>query len=279
MSLMAKLGLDTKAWDLSMKKVQASTTSWAKNTARTFAAQAAGMMAFESIARGIIGTFEGAEETLDAAITYSTTTDNIQRLAGAARKARMPVDRLMDAIKDLSVKQNDALNGSKTWMDTLSRFGFTMEDLKNNTPIEMFQQLSKAVSEGVMEDHVMQAELDNLMSDPGHESFAKMRQGLFNDLSSMPVNFSKSQLEEMAKSSVVYRDMMNDAEMGAARLAQYVHGSTFKTTPIGLGMGLGKLLSMPFTGGNQKSTEQESREQTDSNNLQTIADGVSKMSR
>ena len=46
MSLMAKLGLDTRAWDLSMKKVQASTTSWAKNTARTFAAQAAGMMAF-----------------------------------------------------------------------------------------------------------------------------------------------------------------------------------------------------------------------------------------
>lgn len=278
MSLMAKLGLDTKAWDLSMKKVQASTTSWAKNTARTFAAQAAGMMAFESIARGIINTFEGAEETIDAALTYDTTTDNIQQLAAAAAKARMPVDRLMDAIKDLSVKQNDAVNGSKTWMETLSRYGFTMDDLKKNTPAEMFQQLAKAVSESQLPIRALQADMDDLMSDPGHEAFAAMRRGLFNDLSTMPVNFSQSELEKMADSSVAFRDITNKGKQGLSWLAMKAY-ENFDTQPVGVGMQIGKLLSMPFTGGNQKSTEQETREQTDSKNLQTIADGVSKMSR
>jgi len=279
MSLMAKLGLDTRAWDLSMKKVQASTASWAKNTARTFAGQAAGMMAFESIARGVGEMFVGAEETLDAAITYSTTTDNIQQLAAAAAKARMPVERLMDAIKDLSVKQNDALNGSKTWMDTLSRFGFTMEDLKNNTPIEMFQQLSKAVSEGVMKDSVMQAELDNLMSDPGHDSFAKMRQGLFNDLSAMPITYSRQELEDMARTSAQVRELKNITK---AQLARSVQAST-KYGTAGLLYG-GLMEAARFTGsmfgaGANRSAQEEAREQADSNNLQTIADGVSKMSR
>jgi len=279
MSLMAKLGLDTRAWDLSMKKVQASTASWAKNTARTFAGQAAGMMAFESIARGVGEMFVGAEETLDAAITYSTTTDNIQQLAAAAAKARMPVERLMDAIKDLSVKQNDALNGSKTWMDTLSRFGFTMEDLKNNTPIEMFQQLSKAVSEGVMKDSVMQAELDNLMSDPGHDSFAKMRQGLFNDLSAMPITYSRQELEDMARTSAQVRELKNITK---AQLARSVQAST-KYGTAGLLYG-GLMEAARFTGsmfgaGANRSAQEEAREQTDSKNLQTIADGVSKMSR
>ena len=84
MSLMFKAGIDTKTWELGMKKLKASTASWAKNTARTFAGQAAGMMAFESIARGVGEMFVGAEETLDAALTYDTTTDNIQKLAAAA---------------------------------------------------------------------------------------------------------------------------------------------------------------------------------------------------
>lgn len=279
MSLMFKAGIDTKTWELGMKKLKASTASWAKNTARTFAGQAAGMMAFESIARGVGEMFVGAEETLDAALTYDTTTDNIQKLAAAASKARMPMDRLMDAIKDLSVKQNDAVNGSKTWMETLSRYGFTMDDLKRNTPAEMFQQLAKAVSESQLPIRALQADMDDLMSDPGHEAFASMRRGLFNDLTSMPVTYSRQELEDMARTSAQVREVKN---ISKAQGARFVQAST-KYGTAGLLYG-GLMDAARFTGsmfgaGANRSAQEEAREQTDSNNLQTIADGVSKMSK
>jgi len=279
MSLMMKVGLDSRAWDVGMKKLRASTANWARSTAQTFAGQVAGMMAIQSIASGIQSMYVGAEETLDAAITYDTTTDNIQRLAQAAAKARMPVDRLMDAIKDLSVKQNDALNGSKTWMETLGRFGVTMEDLQNNTPLEMFQQLSRAVSEGVMPDRVMQAEIDNLMSDPGHDAFSKMRQGLFNDLSNLPVTFSREEIEDMAKTSAQARDLMNMSKAYAAQGLQ----ASIKYGSYGLAYRAiensarfaGSMLGV----GPQNTAAKEAREQADSDNLQAIADGVNKMSQ
>lgn len=275
-TLLMKVGLDSRAWDVGMKKLHASTTNWARSTAKTFAGQIAGMMAIESIASGIHGMYVGAEETLDAAIRYDTTTDNIQKLSAAAAKARMPVDRLMDAIKDLSVKQNDAVNGSKTWMETLSRYGFTMEDLQRNSPVEMFQALSKAVSESQMKVGALAADMDDLMSDPGHELFPAMRRGLFNDLGEMPVTFTRPQLENMAQTSAQGRSLMNQTK---AEFAQYTQNQLPNTLP-GVAFRIGRALGGMVFGQNPQSTAaKEQREMTDSANLQAIADGVNKMSQ
>ena len=169
MNLFAKVALDTRDWSRGINKMKSSSKSFGSQIGRDLQGRVASMFAVERVLSGFVSMYEKAADIRDSSMRYDTDTQTYQKMAAAAAKARVPVDRLYDAVKDLTVKQREAVNGSKTWMEVFERYGFQLEDLGDMAPVEMFQALSRAVSSSSQSMSQILADMDDLMSDPGAE--------------------------------------------------------------------------------------------------------------
>jgi len=281
-NIFSKVFLDITSWNSSIKKMRAGMNNYVKESAKGFAGQFAGMMAVESIAKGISNLYTNAAQIRDAAITYDTDTDTYQKMAAAANSARMPVDRFYDAVKDLAVKQHEALNGSKSWLAVFERYGFTLDDLRDKSPVEMFQSFAQAVNEAGQETGRMGqilADLDDLMSDPGAELTAALTQGKFNNISQGQVLWKSEDIRLLADTA----EMLNSWLQGLKGLgADFLSGTWDLLGKAGTPLGM---LSNLFSGNTmrtmQMENELERKKQERENNgaLKNIADGVSRMSK
>ncbi|OUW25194.1 MAG: hypothetical protein CBD27_09730 [Rhodospirillaceae bacterium TMED167] len=201
MNLFAKVALDTRDWSRGINKMKSSSKSFGSQIGRDLQGRVASMFAVERVFSGFVSMYEKAADIRDNAMRYDTDTDTYQKMASAAAKARVPVDRLYDAVKDLTVKQRDAVNGSKSWLKVFEDYGFQLEDLKDKAPVEMFQDLARAVSASSKSMSEILAHMDDLMSDPGAELAPFMKRGDFNQIENQKVPLSSGQVENMAGAS------------------------------------------------------------------------------
>ena len=217
MNLQAKVGMDTRGWTNGIRKMRSSSRKFSSEIGRDIGNRVAGVFAVERVYSGFVAMYQKAADIRDNALRYDTDTQTYQKMAAAAAKARVPVDRLYDAVKDLTVKQRDAVNGSKTWLEVFERYGFQLEDLKDKAPVEMFQDLAKAVSESSMSMSQILAHMDDLMSDPGAELAPWMRRGDFNNISGQPAAYSASQVQGTA---AAYDDIKAGIRIGERFMLQ-----------------------------------------------------------
>lgn len=282
-NIFSKVFLDITSWNSSIKKMRAGMNNYVKESAKGFAGQFAGMMAVESIAKGISNLYTNAAQIRDAAITYDTDTDTYQKMAAAANSARMPVDRFYDAVKDLAVKQHEALNGSKSWLAVFERYGFTLDDLRDKSPVEMFQSFAQAVNEAGQETGRMGqilADLDDLMSDPGAELTAALTQGKFNNISNRQVLFDSQDVQTLAEVADTFRAAFADAKILGAKLLSTTWDKLGNYYGAKFGM-LQNVLSGDAFRTMKMENELERKKQERENNgaLKDIAEGVNRMSK
>tara|TARA_R100001198_G_C5226027_1_gene206616 strand:+ start:713 stop:1567 length:855 start_codon:yes stop_codon:yes gene_type:complete len=281
-NLFVKTVFDATSWNAGIKKMRAGMNNYMKESAKGFAGQFAGMMAIESVARGITNLYSHAAQVRDAAIMYDTDTDTYQKMAAAAESARMPVDRFYDAVKDLAVKQHEAMNGSKSWLAVFERYGFTLDDLRDKSPVEMFQSFAKAVNEAGQETGRMGqilADLDDLMSDPGAELTTAITQGKFNNISSRQVLFDSQDVQTLAEVADTFRAAFADAKILGAKLLSTTWDKLGNYYGAKFGM-LQNVLSGDAFRTMRMENELERKKQERENNdaLKDIADGVNRMS-
>jgi len=282
-NLFMKALFDISSWNAGIKKMRGGMNNYLKESARGFAGQFAGMMAVESVAKGITRLYTNAAEIRDAAITYDTDTDTYQKMAAAANSARMPVDRFYDAVKDLAVKQHEAMNGSKSWLAVFERYGFTLDDLRNKSPVEMFQSFAQAVNEAGQETGRMGqilADLDDLMSDPGAELTAAITKGKFNNIDQGQVLWKSEDIKVLADTA----EMLHSWLQGVKGLGANFLSGTWATLGDFGGETMARWQNL-FSGDSfrnarmQNELERKKQERENNDALKDIADGVNKMSK
>lgn len=237
MNLFAKVALDTRDWSRGINKMKSSSKSFGSQIGRDIQGRVASMFAVERVLSGFVSMYEKAADIRDSSMRYDTDTQTYQKMAAAAAKARVPVDRLYDAVKDLTVKQREAVNGSKTWMEVFKRYGFQLEDLGDMGPVEMFQALSRAVSSSSQSMSQILADMDDLMSDPGAELMPFMQRGDFSNISSQKAAYSAGQVQDIAGA---YDDINAGLRLGERYM--------LKTFAIGQS-GIERLLDNPYSFG------------------------------
>ena len=205
-------------------------------------------------------------------------------MAAAAAKARVPVDRLYDAVKDLTVKQREAVNGSKTWMEVFESYGFQLEDLGDMAPVEMFQALSRAVSSSSQSMSQILADMDDLMSDPGAELMPFMQRGDFSNISSQKAAYSAGQVQDIAGA---YDDINAGLRLGERyMLKTFAIGQSgiegLLDNPYSFGLAPGYLMDK-FSNRSGKELQEkltaELREKENNKALKETADAVKKMAK
>jgi hypothetical protein len=284
MNLFAKVALDTRDWSRGINKMKSSSKSFGSQIGRDLQGRVASMFAVERVLSGFVSMYEKAADIRDSSMRYDTDTQTYQKMAAAAAKARVPVDRLYDAVKDLTVKQREAVNGSKTWMEVFERYGFQLEDLGDMAPVEMFQALSRAVSSSSQSMSQILADMDDLMSDPGAELMPFMQRGDFSNISSQKAAYSAGQVQDIAGA---YDEINAGLRLGERYM--------LKTFAIGQS-GIERLLDNPYSFGLapgylmdkfsnrsgkelQEKLTAELREKENNKALKETADAVKRMAK
>lgn len=284
MNLFAKVALDTRDWSRGINKMKSSSKSFGSQIGRDLQGRVASMFAVERVLSGFVSMYEKAADIRDSSMRYDTDTQTYQKMAAAAAKARVPVDRLYDAVKDLTVKQREAVNGSKTWMEVFERYGFQLEDLGEMAPVEMFQALSRAVSSSSQSMSQILADMDDLMSDPGAELMPFMQRGDFSNISSQKAAYSAGQVQDIAGA---YDEINAGLRLGERYM--------LKTFAIGQS-GIERLLDNPYSFGLapgylmdkfsnrsgkelQEKLTAELREKENNKALKETADAVKRMAK
>lgn len=243
MNLFAKVALDTRDWSRGINKMKSSSKSFGSQIGRDLQGRVASMFAVERVFSGFISMYEKAADIRDNAMRYDTDTDTYQKMASAAAKARVPVDRLYDAVKDLTVKQRDAVNGSESWLKVFKDYGFQLEDLKDKAPVEMFQALARAVSASSKSMSEILAHMDDLMSDPGAELAPFMKRGDFNQIENQKVPLSSGQVQNMAGASDDLRGAWSEFFVGLMKFFNDGSNQMLEYTMSGRGTALPESVS------------------------------------
>jgi hypothetical protein len=242
------------------------------------------MFAVERVLGGFVSMYEKAADIRDNALRYDTDTQTYQQMAAAAAKARVPVDRLYDAVKDLTVKQREAVNGSKSWMKVFESYGFQLEDLKDKAPVEMFQDLARAVSASSKSRSQVLAHMDDLMSDPGAELAPFMQRGDFNNISNQKAAFSAKQVEDIARAYDEIKAKERQSEAFALKASSGGQGymEQLLDNPYSFGIGTGYLVNKMSNRSGKKLEERltaELREKENNKALKETAEAVKKMAK
>lgn len=284
MNLFAKVALDTRDWSRGINKMKSSSKSFGSQIGRDLQGRVASMFAVERVLSGFVSMYEKAADIRDSSMRYDTDTQTYQKMAAAAAKARVPVDRLYDAVKDLTVKQREAVNGSKTWMEVFERYGFQLEDLGDMAPVEMFQALSRAVSSSSQSMSQILADMDDLMSDPGAELMPFMQRGDFSNISSQKAAYSAGQVQDIAGA---YDDIKAGGRLGEGyMLKTFAKGQGYieqlLDNPYSFGLAPGYLMDK-FSNRSGKELQEkltaELREKENNKALKETADAVKKMAK
>jgi len=284
MNLFAKVALDTRDWSRGINKMKSSSKSFGSQIGRDLQGRVASMFAVERVLSGFVSMYEKAADIRDSSMRYDTDTQTYQKMAAAAAKARVPVDRLYDAVKDLTVKQREAVNGSKTWMEVFERYGFQLEDLGDMAPVEMFQALSRAVSSSSQSMSQILADMDDLMSDPGAELMPFMQRGDFSNISSQKAAYSAGQVQDIAGA---YDDINAGLRLGERyMLKTFAIGQSsieqLLDNPYMFGIGSGYLMNKMGDRSGKELREKltaELREKENNKALKETADAVKRMAK
>ncbi len=284
MNLFAKVALDTRDWSRGINKMKSSSKSFGSQIGSDLQGRVASMFAVERVFSGFISMYEKAADIRDNALRYDTDTQTYQQMAAAAAKARVPVDRLYDAVKDLTVKQREAVNGSKSWMKVFESYGFQLEDLKDKAPVEMFQDLARAVSASSKSRSQVLAHMDDLMSDPGAELAPFMQRGDFNNISNQKAAFSAKQVEDIARAYDEIKAKERQSEAFALKASSGGQGymEQLLDNPYSFGIGTGYLVNKMSNRSGKKLEEKltaELREKENNKALKETAEAVKKMAK
>jgi len=191
MNLLAKLGLDTKAFEAGLKRMKDKTNAFMAQQSNRMGSGAAGgfqrggfigglagIPIVGGIIRGLMtGPMEQGAKIRDEATKMGVAAETFQHLDYAARQSGASIENVGQAFKALSMKQQDAVNGSKEAAGAFERYGITVDQLKAKSPQDLFALIAKQVENGVNKANEL-ADLQRILGESGTQLLPTMQAGL-----------------------------------------------------------------------------------------------------
>jgi len=191
MNLKAKVGLDTTGFDAGLKRMKAKAGSFMAQQAKGMGAAAAGGIARGGLIGGLAGIpivggimrslmtgpmDEGAR-IRDEAAKMGVAVETFQHLDYAARQSGGSIEDMGKAFKALAVRQLDAKQGNKQYLEAFERYGITLDELESKNPEQLFARIAEQVERGVNKANEL-ADVQRLLGRSGTELLPTMQAGL-----------------------------------------------------------------------------------------------------
>ena len=200
MNLKAKVGLDTTGFDAGLKRMKAQAGNFMAQTSKRMqgGAGVGGAMG-GAMKVGIAGMILGsvreifgiatkafpiktAAKIRDESKKMGVSTDTYQELKYAAEQSSASIEDMGKAFKALAMRQLDAKQGNKQYLEAFQRYGVTIDELKSKNPEQLFSRIAEQVERGVNKANEL-ADVQRLLGRSGTELLPTMQAGLGGALS------------------------------------------------------------------------------------------------
>ena len=191
MNLKAKVGLDTTGFDAGLKRMKAKAGTFMAQQARGMGGAAMGGISRGGLMGGLMGIpivggimrklvtgpmDEGAR-IRDEAAKMGVAVETFQHLDYAARQSGGSIEDMGKAFKALAVRQLDAKQGNKQYLEAFQRYGITLDELQSKNPEQLFARIAEQVERGVNKANEL-ADVQRLLGRSGTELLPTMQAGL-----------------------------------------------------------------------------------------------------
>tara|TARA_R100000781_G_scaffold17393_1_gene13887 strand:+ start:523 stop:1689 length:1167 start_codon:yes stop_codon:yes gene_type:complete len=173
LQLVAKLGLDGKAFDTGLSRARQKT--------RAFGGAIKGQLAAAFGTAAIVGmtkkAVDYADTVNDMARKTGVTTDKIQEMAFAAAQSGSSLENVGKAFTKIQDAQGKAMIGTLGQVEAFQRLGFSMDDVSNMDAVEIFEQLGSKFSQVAPSAQEL-SDILLIMGKSGKENFRMLTEGL-----------------------------------------------------------------------------------------------------
>lgn len=173
LQLVAKLGLDGKAFDSGLSRARQKT--------RAFGSAIKGQLAAAFGTAAIVGmtkkAVDFADTVNDMARKTGATTDKIQEMAFAAAQSGSSLENVGKAFTKIQDSQGKAMVGTLGQVEAFQRLGFSMDDVSNMDAVEIFEQLGSKFSKVTPSAQDL-SDILLIMGKSGKENFRMLTEGL-----------------------------------------------------------------------------------------------------
>lgn len=197
--LKGKVQLDGNQWQAGLNQAGRAADKWSSETAGMIKRRLASAFAVASLIRGFTTTVDKAVDIRNKSGKIGVDPETFQAMEYAAEQSGASIDDVTQSIIELGKKQQEVGKGSKDVTDAFRRFGLEFDDVVNRDPVELFNEISKAVNSGVNPQNLM-ADIDKLLSGSGQnliQAFKSDFSGMMAEGRTMPT-FTNEQVPEIA---------------------------------------------------------------------------------
>jgi hypothetical protein len=196
-SLTGVLGIDGSRYEAGMRKMEALTNKAAKNMGDSFKHHLAGAflgaVGVAAIEETIRRAAEYASNLKDLAEQNNLTTDEVQKLTGAASGAGLEFEALAKSINQVADARKAAASGDEKTINLFEKYGVTIQDILDpqKRANDLIDEMAKKM-EGIKLTPQQREDLKSLGLKPKTIE-------AFRDAPNRPVDLSKDNIEQIDK--------------------------------------------------------------------------------
>jgi len=123
------------------------------------------------------GPMDEGARIRDEAAKMGVAVETFQHLDYAARQSGGSIEDMGKAFKALAVRQLDAKQGNKQYLEAFERYGITLDELESKNPEQLFARIAEQVERGVNQANEL-ADVQRLLGRSGTELLPTMQAGL-----------------------------------------------------------------------------------------------------
>jgi hypothetical protein len=237
--LKGKVGLDGSKWKAGLTQAKREANTWSSETSKMIKSRLASAFAVGALAKSATAILDRAGNIERDASKLDVSPEMFQHLEYAAKQSKVEIDEVREAMLELSVKQQEVAEGSEDVTKAFQRFGLEFDDVVNETPLRLFEQIANSIASGENKENMI-ANMDTILSDDGKRLIPAFKSDFFGKVSESQnrgATFDNQQVREMAETS---RAMTNAQQHGATAL-----GNAFSNLSNSVAQ-YGHLLALPF---------------------------------
>ena len=125
----------------------------------------------------VTGPMDEGARIRDEAAKMGVAVETFQHLDYAARQSGGSIEDMGKAFKALAVRQLDAKQGNRQYLEAFQRYGITLDELENKNPEQLFARIAEQVEKGANKANEL-ADVQRLLGRSGTELLPTMQAGL-----------------------------------------------------------------------------------------------------
>jgi len=217
--LKGQVRLDGNKWKSGLDQAKRQADTWSSDTSKMIKSRLVSAFAVGAMFKGATAILDRAGQIRKDASRLDMTPEMFQHIESAAKRSRVEIDDVREAMLELSVKQQEVAKGSEDVTEAFQRFGLEFDDVVNAEPLELFKQISNAISAGENKENFI-ADLDTILSDDGKKLIDAFKNDFFGKVKEsqdIGAPLSNQQVAEFAAAGQEVTKGKQRVSMGAGK--------------------------------------------------------------